>query len=81
MFCEDYSDCFVGTLTRAEIYNWYRDWCLDTGHKPLSREKFIPKFRECLGDRIENETQVRVDGIRTRVLVFAEVSQVDSFDL
>jgi putative DNA primase/helicase len=81
VFCEDYSESFVGTLTRAEIYGWYKDWCLDTGHKALSREKFIPKLRECLGGRIENETQVRVNGVRTRVLVFAGVSQVDALPL
>ena len=72
VFCEDYSDCFVGMQTRTEIYSWYKAWCLDTGHKALSREKFVPKLRECLGERIEKETQVRVDGIRTRVIVFAE---------
>ena len=56
----------------AEIYGWYKEWCIETGHKPLSREKFVPKLRECLGERIEKETQVRVDGVRTRVIVFAE---------
>ena len=70
VFCDDYDGNFTGTLTRAEIYGWYKDWCLDTGHKPLSREKFIPKFRECLGERITNEAQVRINGARTRVLVF-----------
>ena len=69
VFCEDYSDSFVGTLPRAVVYGWYKDWCLETGHKPLSREKFIPKLRESLGDRIEGETQIRINGTRTRVIL------------
>jgi phage/plasmid-associated DNA primase len=59
-------------LARAEIYGWYKEWCIETGHKPLSRERFIPKFRESLGERIEKETQVRLNGSRARVVVFAE---------
>ena len=73
VFCEDYSDSFVGTISRSEIYGWYKDWCMETGHKALSREKFVPKLRESLGERIEKETQVRIDGVRARVLVFAEM--------
>ena len=71
VFCDDHSDKFHGTIQRKEIYDWYKWWCEDTGHKPLSREKFIPKFRDCLGDRILDDTQRRVDGIRTRVFVFS----------
>jgi putative DNA primase/helicase len=72
VFCEDYNDSFRGTLARAEIYGWYKEWCVETGHKALSREKFIPKLRECLGERIEKETQVRLNGVRARVIQFAE---------
>ena len=71
VFCDDYSDKFHGTIQRKEIYDWYKWWCEDTGHKPLSREKFIPKFRDCLGDRILDDTQRRIDGVRTRVFVFS----------
>lgn len=70
VFCEDYDGSFTGTLTRTEIYNWYKNWCVDTGHKPLSREKFVPKFRECLGERIAGEAYVRQNGTRTRVISF-----------
>ena len=70
VFCEDHTDQFHGTIPRKEIYDWYKWWCEDTGHKSLSREKFLPKFRDCLGDRILDDTQRRVDGIRTRVFVF-----------
>jgi len=38
--------------------------------KPLSREKFLPKFRDCMGDRILEDTQRRINGTRTRVFVF-----------
>ena len=81
VFCEDYSECFAGIVTRAEIYSWYKEWCLETGHKPLSRERFVPKLRECLGERIEKETQMRVDGVRTRVIQFAEAAQVECASL
>lgn len=70
VFCDDYSDKFRGTIQRKDIYDWYKWWCDETGHKALSREKFIPKFRDCLGDRITDDTQRRIDGIRTRVFVF-----------
>jgi putative DNA primase/helicase len=70
VFCDDYSDKFHGTIQRKEIYDWYKWWCEDTGHKPLSREKFVPKFRDCLGDRILDETRKRIDGTVTRVFIF-----------
>ena len=70
VFCEDYDTSFHGTVTREDIYQWYKWWCENTGHKPLSREKFLPKFRDCLGDRILDEPQRRVDGVRTRVFLF-----------
>ena len=69
VFCDDYTDKFHGTIPRKEIYDWYKWWCEDTGHKSLSREKFIPKFRDCLGDRVQ-ETRKRIDGVVTRVFIF-----------
>lgn len=71
VFCEDHTTRFRGTIQRKEIYDWYKWWCEDTGHKPLSREKFLPKFRDLLGDRIKGERRVRIDGTPTRVFDFA----------
>ena len=71
VFCEDHD--FLGTHSREEIYTWYTRWCEDTGHKPLSREKFLPKFRECMGARIVDERQERNGGTRTRVFDFQPV--------
>lgn len=68
VFCEDRN--FHGTVSRDEIYDWYKMWCDRTGHKPLSREKFMPRFRDCLGDRIKSERRMRVDGVPTRVFEF-----------
>lgn len=68
VFCEDQE--FHGTMPRDEVYTWYKLWCDRTGHKPLSREKFLPKFREAMGDRIEGERRKRIDGIITRVIDF-----------
>lgn len=65
VFCED-SD-FKDTVSREDIYFLYTMWCDRTGHKALSREKFMPKFRDCMGDRIIDERQQRIDGKRTRV--------------
>lgn len=70
VFCEDHSDNFRGTIKRDEIYQWYKWWCEETGHKPLSREKFLPKFRDCLGDRILDERQPWIEGKRMRVFLF-----------
>ena len=68
VFCEDRD--FKGSISREDIYSWYTYWCEDTGHKPLSREKFLPKFRECMGDRITDERRTRINGKITRVFDF-----------
>ena len=68
VFCEDY--VFRGTMTRDEIYCWYKEWCENTGHKPLARERFLPKFREQIKD--VHETRTRIDGITQRVFVFGD---------
>jgi putative DNA primase/helicase len=70
VFCDDYTDNFHGTVTRQDVYNWYKWWCEETNHRPLSREKFLPKFRDCLGERILQDTRKRIDGSNTRVFVF-----------
>lgn len=67
VFCEDHD--FVGNVSRDEIYSEYKYWCENTGHKSLSREKFIPKFRDALGDRIVDEKRTTINGTRTRVFV------------
>lgn len=69
VFCEDRD--FNGTISREDIYFWYTLWCEETGHKPLSREKFLPKFRECMGDQITDEKYIRNGSSRSRVFVFA----------
>ena len=69
VFCDDYADHFHGTITRKDVYDWYKWWCEETNHRPLSREKFLPKFRDCLGDRVQ-ESRKRIDGVVTRVFIF-----------
>ena len=66
VFCEDYT--FTGAMTRDEIYGWYKDWCDKTGHKPLARERFIPKFREQF--KKVQEVRKNVDGKTQRLFVF-----------
>ena len=68
VFCEDRD--FNGTVSRDDVYFWYTLWCERTGHKPLSREKFMPKFRDCMGDRIRDERRIRINGELTRVFDF-----------
>ena len=68
VFCEDRD--FNGTVSRDDIYFWYTLWCENTGHKPLSRERFMPKFRDCMGDRIKDERRTRINGVITRVFDF-----------
>ena len=71
VFCDDHAERFRGTIPRKEIYDWYKWWCDETNHRPLSREKFLPKFRDALGDRILQDTRKRIDGNNTRVFVFS----------
>ncbi len=61
---------FKGTVSREDLYRWYTSWCEDTGHKPLSRERFMPKFRDCMSERIVEERRVRINGIITRTFEF-----------
>ena len=61
---------FQGTVSRDDLYRWYTNWCEDTGHRPLSRERFMPKFRDCMGDLIRDERRVRINGIITRTFEF-----------
>lgn len=75
VFCED--NAFEGERTREELYNRYKEWCEDTGHKPLSRERFIPKFRDCMGDRITGESQVRRGDRRVRVFHFCDAQVLE----
>ena len=69
VFCEDFE--FSGERTRDEIYRWYRDWCDLTGHKVMSRERFIPRFRDCMKDRILDERATKRSGKYVRLFVFA----------
>lgn len=68
VFCCDFDFC--GERTRDEIYIMYKDWCEDTGHKSMSRERFVPRFRDCMKDRILEETQVRRNNRRVRIFRF-----------
>ena len=68
VFCDDFD--FSGERTRDEIYTWYKDWCDTTGHKPLSRERFLPRFRECMKDRIIEERATKRNGRFIRTFCF-----------
>ena len=67
VFCEDHD--YSGNVSREVVYNEYKFWCEETGHRPLSRERFLPKFRDAMGDRIVGEERIRMNGTRTRVFV------------
>ena len=68
VFCNEYE--FSGEHTRDEIYNWYKDWCETTGHKIMSRERFVPRFRDSMKDRIQDELQARRNGRVVRIFRF-----------
>ena len=68
VFCDEHE--FSESKTRDEVYYQYKDWCENTGHKPFSRERFIPRFRDCMGDRIVDEAQVRRGDRRVRIFRF-----------
>lgn len=37
-----------GSVSRTELYQRYTAWCHDAGHEPMSRTKFIQRFRQTL---------------------------------
>lgn len=69
VFCSDHN--FQGSLSRDKVYEMYRIWCDSTGHKALCREKFIPKFRDSMGDKIISERRSRFNGSIVRYFDFA----------
>lgn len=68
VFCNDFE--FEGERTRDSIYSDYKDWCEETGHKTMSRERFIPRFKDCMKDRILDEQYVRRGERRVRIFRF-----------
>lgn len=76
VFCEDYEDEFQGSVSRDDIYAWYVEWCAKTGRKHLSREKFLPRFRGVMMDKICSEQSIRKSNRRERVFVFEPVPPV-----
>ena len=70
VFCEDKSEAFHGTVPIDDVYYWYTLWCENTGHKSLSRTRFIPRFEECMGERIKGRRRTRISGTQTRVFDF-----------
>ena len=70
VFCDE--NIFNGEMTRDHVYAEYKDWCERTGHKQMSRERFLPGFRDCMKDKIEDEAQVRRGDKRVRVFKFAQ---------
>lgn len=70
VFCEDHT--FEGEMSRNEIYSLYKDWCDSTGHKPMSRERFFPRFCECMGEKIEDPNKVcRRNRQLVRMVIFS----------
>lgn len=70
VFCEDYDSSFYGPVKSSDIYSWYKLWCEETGHKYLSREKFLLRFRECMDKRITFEGVFRMQGTTVRGFKF-----------
>ena len=68
VFCNDFE--FKGERTRDDIYDHYKEWCEDTGHKPMSRERLIPLFRDRMKDRIVDERATKRNGRYVRIFVF-----------
>ena len=67
VFCEDMA--YNGNVTREAVYSNYRQWCDQTGHKPLSRERFLPKFREAMGEQIVEDKNGSLGGTKCRYFV------------
>ena len=57
---------YGGEVSRSKVYDDYRTWCEATGHKPLARERFLPRFREALGTRLTGEYRKRINGENVR---------------
>ena len=72
VFCND--SVFAGEYTRDELYTQYKFWCEETGHKPMSRERFVPRFRDCMTKEIVDEFRRRKGGKVVRGFKFKPVT-------
>lgn len=61
---------FEGRVTRDEMYEKYKQWCLDAGHRQASRRSMISGVRQLTKDSVK-ETSTTIDGNDCRVFVFS----------
>ena len=54
---EEMNDIANNIITRQELYKIYTTWCLETGHKPSSRTKFVRLINQKIieNEKIEND--------------------------
>ena len=53
-----------GRIPRSELYKMYKDWCHDAGHEPMSRTKFIQRFKQTIKQVGIEVSEAKSDGER-----------------
>jgi putative DNA primase/helicase len=61
-------------IARADLYNMYKDYCIDIGEKGVGRKAFARALREYFGITTEKKN---IDGKRVRAFVGIAVNEVE----
>ncbi len=64
-----------GRISRTELYKQYKDWCRDAGHEPMSRTKFIQRFRQTVKQKGLKVDETKYGG--ERQFIFPEFDGAD----
>lgn len=69
-FIEENLRTYIGTMSRIELYNKYKQWCVEAGHQSQSRNKFMQNFRKTIA-QVMPDVKDKKSG-NNRYFVFGE---------
>ena len=72
-FCDDCAYFLDGERTRSEVYNRYREWCVESGHQAMANTRFFNSLKDALKSTditCEDGPQRRTAQGRVRTVVF-----------
>lgn len=64
---------------KKETYDRYKGWCIDTGHRPMGRKKFIADIREQHPDI--DEKVIKTRGVANRSWTVTQKDLNDEVEL
>lgn len=56
VFCDEYAEFFTGMVPKRDLYNMYKTWCSENGHKAMASTNFFASFFSNMENKIENRS-------------------------